>query len=67
MRWWEISKGRLVKPNSPTFEHWGICKIIERTTNGVLLIEEVNHQLSKRLPQGSKVRHYINATKLKAV
>lgn len=68
MRWWDISAGRLVEPTSPAFKHWGVCKIIERTTNGVLLVEEINHQPSKRIPkEGSRVRHFINASKLKAV
>ena len=68
MRWWDITTGKLVEPKTPAFKHWGICKIIERTTNGVLLVEEINHQPSSRIPQvGAKVRHYINASKLKVV
>ena len=68
MRWWDISKGKLVRPKSPAFNHWGVCKIIERTTNGALLVEEVNHQPSNRIPkEGAIVRHYINASKLWAM
>ena len=68
MRWWDISAGKLVKPYSPEFEHWGVCKIIERATNGVLLVEEIDHTPSKRIPKrGARVRHFINAGKLKVV
>jgi len=67
MRWWDISKGRLVKAKSPDND-WGTCRILDRTTNGVLLLEEINHQPSIRFPkEGTRVRHYINASKLKLV
>lgn len=68
MRWWDISRGTLVKAKSLNYSHWGTCRIIDRTTNGALLIEEVNHQSSGRFPkEGTKVRHYINASKLCAI
>lgn len=68
MRWWDISKGKLVRAKDPVRQNqWGVCRIVERTTNGVLLIEEINHQSSRRISQGAIVRHYINASKLELV
>lgn len=68
MRWWEISKGVLVEATPKWGWHWGICKIIDRATNGAVLVEEINHQPSTHIPSPTaKVRHFINAGKLRVI